>query len=781
MTCAACQSNVQRTLLRLPGVADAAVNLMTGQARVVFDAALTQPDSLLAAVESIGYGAALPDAGRSALEAQAARDDEHVREFLDLRFKAVVTGVLGAVCMLASMPLMADPAGHAAHAGTSDPVMRWTATTLNPWLASVAPWLFAASADVLRGLLLVVTSAVMAWAGRRFYTSGLRALRHRVPDMNSLVAIGTGAAFLYSVVATLWPAALASAGVMPDVYYEAVVIVIAFVLAGRALEARARRQTAASLRQLASLQPEWAIVIEGALERQVPAAAIRSGDIVLIRPGERIPVDGQILEGRSDVDESTISGESMPVAKVTGDRVTGGTVNGAGALRVRATTVGAASTLSQIVRLMRDAQASRAPIQALADRVSAVFVPGVMGIAVLTAAGWWVAGGEGAFVRACTTGVAVLIIACPCAMGLAVPTAVMVATGRGSQLGVLVKGGQALQRAGEVQVVVFDKTGTLTEGRPEVTHVVPLDGPGDGPGDGSAGDELLRVSAAVERMSEHPLARAVTRAASSRGLDVPPASDFINDPGRGVSALVAGRRVSVGTEAWLRPVAVLHADASARAARLAADGVTPVFVAVEDPAVAGGSSLLGLLGMADPLRPSAPAAVRALRDLGIDVVMLSGDRRATAEAIARQAGITRVVADVLPQAKVETIRDLQSGAVVAMVGDGVNDAPALARADVGMAVGSGTDIAIHAADITLLGGDLRAVATAVRLSRAAVRTMRENLFWAFVYNVVGIPIAAGALYPAWDMLLSPMLASAAMAFSSLSVVANSLRLRRFRP
>jgi Cu+-exporting ATPase len=781
MTCAACQANVQRALARQPGVADASVNLMTGQARVTFDAALTQPAALMAAVDAIGYGATLPDTTLSALDAQASRDDEHVREFRDLRLKAIVSGVLGAVCMLASMPLMAGPAGHAVHGTaamtTGDPVMRWAAGSLSPWLATVAPWLYAVPADALRWALMAVTTAVMAWAGRRFYTSGLRALRHGVPDMNSLVAIGTGAAFLYSAVATIRPSALASAGVVPDVYFEAVVVVIAFVLAGRALEARARRQTAESLRRLAGLQPESATLVDGAEERQIAATAVRSGDVVLVRPGARVPVDAQVIDGRSDVDESTISGESMPVAKGPGDRVTGGTVNGAGALRVRATTVGSASTLAQIVRLMRDAQASRAPIQALADRVSAVFVPGVMAIAVVTAVVWWIVGGDDAFVRGCTAAMAVLIIACPCAMGLAVPTAVMVATGRGSQLGVLVKGGQALQRAGEVQVVVFDKTGTLTEGRPEVTQVVCAGGESDG----AAVAELLRTAAAVERVSEHPLARSIVRAAQARGLDVPVASDFRNEPGCGVSALVEGRRVSVGTEAWLRASVATQPAIAEGAARMAGDGATPVFVAVEARDAAGGARLLGAVGLSDPLRPSAPAAIVALRRLGLDVVLLSGDRRAAAEAIARQAGITRVVADVLPQAKVEAIRALQASAVVAMVGDGVNDAPALATADVGMAMGSGTDIAISAADITLLGSDLRAVATAVRLSRAAVRTMRENLFWAFVYNVVGIPVAAGVLYPAWDMLLSPMLASAAMALSSVSVVANSLRLRRVRP
>ncbi len=774
MTCAACQANVQRTLARQPGVTEASVNLMTGQARVFYDPALMQPSGLVAAVEDIGYGAGLPDARASALEAQVALDEAHVREYLDLRRKALVSAGVGAAAMLASMPLMADPAGHAAHLGTADPVMRWTATWLGPPLAAVMPWLYRVPADVLRWALLVSATAVMAWAGGRFYGQGLRALRHAVPDMNSLVALGTGAAWLYSVVATVRPDWLASAGVMPDVYFEAVVVVIAFVLSGRALEARARRQTADALRQLAALQPEMATLVDGGAERRVPAAQVRSGDRVLVRPGERLPVDALVLEGVSDLDESTLSGESLPVRKGPGDAVTGGTVNGAGALVLQATTVGSASTLAQIVRLMRDAQASRAPIQALADRVSAVFVPGVMAVAMLAGAAWWLAGGEGAAVRASTVAVSVLIIACPCAMGLAVPTAVMVATGRGSELGILVKGGQALQRAGEVSLVVFDKTGTLTAGRPEVTCVVSAHG-------GTDEASILAAAAAVERASEHPLGRAIVRAAQTRGLEVPPATAFTNEPGHGVSAQVGGRRVYVGTQAWLDDCVSRHPDIVADAARMAADGVTSVFVAVDE---AGGDGrhartrLLGAVGLSDPIRPSAAAAVDALRQLGIQVAMLSGDRRSTAEAIARQAGITRVVADVRPRDKVDTIKALQEASVVAMVGDGINDAPALSQADVGIAMGSGTDIAISAADMTVLGGDLRAVPAAVRLSRAAVRTMRDNLFWAFAYNVICIPVAAGALYPVWGVLLSPMLASAAMAFSSVSVVANSLRLRR---
>src|SRR4051812_18605675 len=786
MTCAACQANVQRALGRQPGVSNAAVNLMTGQARVIFDPALVSPQQLVSAVEAIGYGADLPTHEASAVAAQSARDEAERREFASLRLRAVASGVIGVVAMALSMPLMVpDPHAHASGAAV-DPMMRWTMERIAPAVQAVAPGLFLIRAQ-LPWVLLGLTLFVMMWAGRRFYVTGFRALWHRGPDMNSLVAVGTGAAFVYSVVATVWPALFTRAGVMPDVYYEAVVIIIALVLAGRTLEARARRQTAAALQGLAQLQPTTATLVDGTGERTVPLEQIRPGDTVLVRPGERVAADGIIVAGTATLDESMLTGESMPVTRETGTAVTGGTLNRAGAIHVRATRVGADSTLAQIVRLMRDAQASRAPIQHLADRVSAIFVPVVMLIATVTVVIWIAVGGDGAIVRALAAGVAVLIIACPCAMGLAVPTAVMVATGRAGTLGVLIKGGEALQRLAEITTVVIDKTGTLTEGRPAVTDVITtpaLQGTADLHTPGAtnsagvpaparpAGDAVLQKAAALERLSEHPLAAAIVRAAREADITVPHVQTVEADPGRGVSGVIDGARVLVGSAAWMERHGVSIDPLRDEADTLAGQGRSIAFVAE-------GETVIGIIGIADPLRAEAAGVVAELRRLGIDVVMLTGDRRATAERIAAAAGIDSVLADILPEGKVMAVTSVQrEGRTVAMVGDGVNDAPALAQADVGIAMGGGTDIALDAADVALMRGGLRPLVSSIRVARAAMKTMRQNLFWAFVYNCVGIPIAAGVLYPAFGILLSPILASAAMALSSVSVVTNSLRLRR---
>ena len=726
MTCAACQANVQRALKRQPGVADASVNLMTGQARVVFDPSLVQPPQLVSAVETIGYGAELPAAETSAVAAQEARDATQAEEFRILVRRAMLAGAA------------------------------WLATIVSMMLlpSSAHGW-----------AQLALTVPVMIGPGRDLYRRGARALWHRAPDMNSLVAVGTGAAFVYSLVATLWPSLFTSGGLEASVYYEAVIIIIGLVLAGRAMEARAKRQTASALRQLVALQPTTARVVDRDGEHDVPIDQVRPGAVLIVRPGERIPVDGDVLEGSTAVDESMLTGESMPVTKKPGDRVIGATINRMGAIRVRATAVGPDSVLSQIVRLMRNAQASRAPIQELADRVSGVFVPTVMALAAATFAIWLVVEDTAPLVRAFSAAVSVLIIACPCAMGLAVPTAVMVATGRGAGLGVLIKGGEALQRAGDVGTLVLDKTGTLTEGRPAVVDLWTAPGV-----DRHA---TLAMVAAVEELSEHPLAEAIVRYAREQGLTVPDATDFNVEPGRGARATVEGRRFVVGNAAWLRENGIEPRSALSVANRFAAEGKTAVFV--------GDREVLAVLAITDPLRPTSRDAVRELRAMGLDVVMLTGDARSTAEAIAAQVGIERVVAEVLPAGKVEEVKRLQGvGRPVAMVGDGINDAPALAQADVGIAVGSGTDIALDAADIALLRADLHGVVSAMRLSRRTMRTMKQNLFWAFVYNVIGIPVAAGALYPFFGLLLTPVVASAAMAFSSVSVVANSLRLRTAR-
>jgi Cu+-exporting ATPase len=773
MTCAACQSRVQRALAKVPGVEQASVNLLAHRASVRFDPARVRAEDLVATIQRTGYEARLDAPIVDLVAEQEARDRADDAEYRDLRRKAIGSGVAGAVAMVASMPLMAPVAGAAGHGhgmqDITDPLMRWVMVTAHPALERVAPWLYAIDRQTLAWTLLFMTAVVMGWAGRHFYVRAWRTGRHGGADMNTLVAVGAGAAFLYSAVATAAPDIFLRRGLMPDVYFEAVILIIALILTGRAFESRAKRRTSGALRALAGLQPRTARVLRDGVEQDVSVEDVLAGDLVRVRPGERLAVDGRVEEGTSSVDESMLTGESLPVYKQTGDLVIGGTVNGTGALAYRATTLGASSVLSQIVRLMRDAQATRAPIQDLADRISAVFVPVVMAIAIATLAGWWLFGGDGAIVRGFAAAVTVLIIACPCAMGLAVPTAVMVATGKGAELGVLIKGGDALQRTGELTTVVFDKTGTITAGRPVVTDTFWIDGE-------DAEDALARLTA-VERASEHPLAAAVVAYAAARGIDgatVGPASHFQAHAGRGAQARVGDRAVLVGSARLLTEAGIASEALQPRADAWAEAGASVMFVAIDGRAI-------GLVGVADPIKPDAATVVARLRGLGVQVVLLSGDTPATARAIGVAAGIDDVVAGVLPEGKVAEIRRRQEGgAVVAMVGDGINDGPALAQADIGIAMGTGTDVAMAASDVTLMRGDLAGVPQVIELSRRTLHTMRQNLFWAFVYNVIGIPIAAGVLYPATGLLLSPIIASAAMALSSVSVVSNSLRLRQAR-
>ena len=727
MTCAACQANVQRALQREAGVAEAAVNLMTAIATVTYDPQQVTPTGLVGAIRAAGYGATLPDTARSAIVEQERRDAETAEEFASFKRKAIATGVIGVV-MMAAMPI----AHHL------------------PWATLVQ---------------LLVTLGVMTTAGRHFYVRAWQGLTHRTADMNTLVALGTGAAFLYSLVATLLPSVFSSRGIPADVYFEAVVLIIAFILTGNAFEARAKRNTAVALRALVQLQPKTARVVRNLMEREVPIDEVVPGDVVAVKPGERIPVDGVVLRGESAVDESMLTGESIPVAKQQGDRVFGGTMNGTGAFRLTATTLGADSALARIVQLMRDAQGSRAPIQQLADRISAIFVPVVVAIAALTFVTWVLVAQEP--VRAMAVAVSVLIIACPCAMGLAVPTAVMVATGRGASLGVLIKGGEALQRAAEVDTVVLDKTGTVTEGRPVVTDLVRVD-------DALTDETMLALVAAVERRSEHPLADAIVREAATRGFTLGEVEGFASLTGRGARGTVEGRTVLVGNAAALAEQGIDAGALIREAHRLADAGRTVLFIAIDGRAV-------GVIAVADPIRPTSREAIAVMRARGLEVVLLTGDEARVGEAVAREAGIARVVAGVLPEGKVAEVQRLQrEGRVVAMVGDGINDAPVLAQADVGMAMGSGADVATDAADVVLMRGDLRAAAQALALAHRTMRTMRQNLFWAFAYNVIGIPVAAGVLYPTFGILLSPVVASAAMAFSSVSVVTNALRLRGAR-
>ncbi|HET7348843.1 MAG TPA: heavy metal translocating P-type ATPase [Acidobacteriaceae bacterium] len=716
MSCAACQTHVERALRSTHGVREANVNLLTNSARVSFDPAVSKPEDLIASVREAGYDAALPvEPGASAPETAA---DER-----PLRIKAFAT-LGGGIAVFALMQ------GHA-------------------WFAPAA----------LNYAMLVITVVGMVWGGGIIYRQAWTAAIHASTNMNTLVALGTGAAFLYSVTATVAPSAFTRFGLKPDVYYDAVLLILGFLLLGRWLDARAKRRTLDALHEFMKLQPSSARVLRDGKEVEVPLAAVIPNDIVILRPGERVPVDGLILSGETSIDESLITGESVPVPRKPGDRVIGGSLNFDGALEYRATSVGADSVLGQMMRLVEEAQSSRAPMQQLADRVSAIFVPVVLGLALATFLIWIFAGGGAG--RAFAVSVAVLVIACPCAMGLAVPAALTVAIGRGAQLGVLFKGGESLERLARIDTLVLDKTGTLTEGKPQVAGIQAL---------AASEDEILALAAALERRSEHPLARAVITAAEQRSLAIPPAEDVRAVPGKGILGTVNGARMAAGNDALLRELGIALPEDSG-----AEPGTTRMYIARDNV-------LLGTLFARDQLRTSAVEAIAGLRRLGVRSAMLTGDTPETAQAIARTAGIDQVWAGLLPEQKLAKIRELQQqGRLVAMAGDGINDAAAISQADAGLAMGTGADLAREAGDAILLHGEPRQILEAVLLARRALRTMRQNLGWAFGYNLLGIPIAAGALYPAFGILLSPAIASAAMALSSVSVLANSLRLRGFQP
>lgn len=764
MTCAACQARVQRTLQRTAGVQDATVNLMTNSASVAFDPATVSAGELVERIRKSGYGAELPSADTGAVAAQEAQDQARVEEYQGLRRGAAWAFAAGVVAMVVSMPLMA---AHQHGAIAIDPFMQWSMRAIDPLVRGMVPWLYAIPASVLSWSLLAVTVAVMVGPGRGFYVRAWQGARHGSADMNTLVALGTGAAFAYSLVATVAPGFFTSRGVAPDVYYEAVIIIIALVLVGHALEARAKRETSSAIARLVELQPPTARVVRDGVEHEVAVASLVAGEEVVVRPGDRIPVDGVVVRGESAVDESMLTGEPVPVVKAAGASVVGGTVNRTGHFVYRATNLGDASVLSRIVGMMREAQGSRAPIQRLADRVSAVFVPAVLGIALVTGIAWYVLSDTAPLVRGLAAAVAVLIIACPCAMGLAVPTAVMVATGRAAQFGALIKGGEALERAARVDTVVFDKTGTLTQGAPTVVALEAA--PGLDP------NEVLQLMASVEQASEHPLAAAVVTEAGARGLALNPVDAFAAVVGDGVRGVVRGREVRIGHAGFLRSAGIDLSVLESTSASWSAQARTVAWVAVD-------GVVAGVVAIADPVKATSAEAVQRLQALGIEVILLTGDVQATADAVAAQVGIARAIAGVRPEGKVAAVEGLQAaGHVVAMVGDGINDAPALARAHIGIALGTGTDIAIEASDIALMRGDPATVAQVLGLARQTMRVTRQNLFWAFVYNVIGIPVAAGALYPAFRLLLSPILASAAMAFSSFSVVSNSLRLRTWSP
>jgi P-type Cu+ transporter len=728
MHCAGCVAKVERALRGLEGVAEANVNLATERATVWVGPGAPGLPAMRQAVEGVGY--TIPT--EIARTAESEKSDRAARAAEDrrLRLKVWVGAVLSVPVLIGSM----------------HEVFPWAPA----WLAN--PW-----------LLWALTTPVQFWVGGQFHAGFIRELRHRSASMDTLVSLGTNAAYFFSVAVTLWPHAFMAAGAMH--YFEASALLMTFLVTGRWLEARARGGTSEAIRRLVALAPRTARVVRAGREDDVAIGEVAVGDLVRVRPGERVAVDGEVVEGTSSVDESMLTGESMPVAKEPGSSVVGGSVNRTGSFTFRATRVGASTVLAQIIRLVEEAQGSKAPIQRLADRVASIFVPIVLVIAALTFLVWLWLGPSPSFVYALTNAVGVLVIACPCAMGLATPTAIMVGTGRGAELGVLVRNAAALELLHKASVMVFDKTGTLTTGRPAVTDVVAAPG--------AAPDEILALAAAAEQGSEHPLGEAIVSHAKSQGLAMPVVSGFGALPGQGVEARAADGVILAGSARLMSARGIDVSALAGKAAEFAAAGKSTVFVAFS-------GRVQGLVAVADTLKPEASRVAAALRALGLELVMLTGDNRITAEAIARQAGVESVLAEVLPDRKAEEIKRLQAnGRVVAMVGDGINDAPALAQASVGIAMGSGTDVAIEAADVTLMRSDLGGVATAVLLSRRTIQIIRENLAWAFGYNLLLVPVAAGVLYPVWGITLSPILAGMAMALSSVSVVLNSLRLRRF--
>jgi len=722
MSCAGCAANVERALKRLEGVREANVNLATAKATALIDPGIVSRADLVRAIRGAGYGVAV-----SAEAAESGAD----KDYRSLRASVIWGAVLALVIFLGSM-------------------RHWF-----PWMPAFLQSFF---------VLWALATPIQFDLGLRFYRGAWSALKHGTANMNTLVAVGTSAAYLFSVAATVLPGFFRGAGVEPHVYFDTSAVIIVLVLFGRMLEAKAKGKTSDAIRRLMGLRPRTAHLIDGEGEREVPLEEVRTADVLIVRPGEKVPVDGVILEGRTSVDESMITGESLPVDKGPGEEVVGATLNKWGSFRFRAVRVGEDTALARIIRMVEEAQGSKAPIQRLADVIAARFVPAVIAIAVLTFLVWALFGPEPRLVFALLNFVAVLIIACPCAMGLATPTAIMVGTGRGAERGILIRSGESLETVQRVDTFVFDKTGTLTNGRPETTDVLPIGGIGR--------EELLSLAASVENGSEHPLGQAVVRRARAEGAAVESVDGFRALEGMGVEGVLRGKRVLVGSLKLAEGEGVDVSPLAQDAARLAGEGKTIALVAVSGrPA--------GLLALADTLKTGAREALDKLRRSGRRVVMLTGDNERTARALAAEAGVDEVLADVLPGDKAEVIRKLQAeGRRVAMVGDGINDAPALAQADVGLALGTGTDVAMASADITLISGDLSTVVSAVELSRRTIRTIRQNLFWAFVYNVIGIPLAAGALYPFFGILLDPMIASAAMALSSVSVVSNSLRLRR---
>ncbi|MBK0020201.1 heavy metal translocating P-type ATPase [Brucella pseudogrignonensis] len=737
MSCASCVSKVEKALNAVPGVTRASVNLATERAHVELAGQVPLGD-LIKAVETAGYEARSLEEARSDAK-QETQSDKRDAEALELKKNVILAAVLTLPVFILEMGSHIVPAVHM--------FVMDTIGMQNSWYFQ-----------------FVLTTLVLFGPGMRFFKKGIPALLRAAPDMNSLVVVGTAAAWGFSVVATFWPDILPAGTV--NVYFEAAAVIVTLILIGRYLEARAKGRTSAAISRLVGLQAKSARVLRNGDAIDVPLEDVRVGDIVQVRPGEKVPVDGEVIEGSSFVDESMITGEPVPVAKEEGAEVVGGTINKTGAFTFRATKVGRDMVISQIVRMVEDAQADKLPIQAKVDKVTGSFVPAVMAAAVLTFIAWLVIGGTAMMGYALVNAIAVVIIACPCAMGLATPTSIMVGAGRAAEFGVLFRRGDALQTLRDASVIAVDKTGTLTQGKPALAHFAVVDG--------TDKDEALALVAAVEARSEHPIADAIVTAAKEKGLKLADVSAFESVPGFGLKASVSGREVAIGADRYMAKLGLDVAVFADDASRLGDEGQTPLYAAID-------GKLAAIITVADPMKETTPAAIAAMHEQGLKVAMITGDNRRTAQAIAKRLGIDEVVAEVLPDGKVEALKRLSAGGKrIAFVGDGINDAPALASADVGIAIGTGTDIAIESADVVLMSGDLRGVVNAIAISKATIRNISENLFWAFAYNVALIPVAAGILYPFTGTLLSPVLAAGAMALSSIFVLSNALRLRSFK-
>lgn len=739
LRCASCVTFIEEALRGTPGVLKATVNPATQTANVHYLPGMATPDSMRQAIESVGYKT------KSQPEASPPEDAERTAreaEYRDLRNRFTVAAVLSALVLALSF-------------------------------GEFIPGLKAIPQAVAWIILFVLTTPVLFWAGSRFFVGAWSAFRHHTADMNTLIAMGTGAAFLYSTVATFLPTLLPAG--LRAVYFDTTAVIVALILLGQLLEARAKGQTNEAIRKLMGLQAKTARVVRHGEEVDIPIEEVLVGDVVIVRPGEKVPVDGVVLEGSSTLDESMLTGESLPVSKGPNDEVIGATLNKTGAFRFRATKVGKDTALSQIIQLVQQAQGTKAPIQRMADVISGYFVPTVILVAIWSFAIWFVFGPAPALTHALVTAVTVLIIACPCALGLATPTSIMVGTGKGAENGILIRSAEALETAHKLNAIVLDKTGTITKGKPELTDVIVNE---QYPKDTSLkmnNEQLLQLAASVESVSEHPLAQAIVDGAKAQKLALESPADFEAIPGYGVTATVDGRQVALGNLKLMRQQNIALNGLEAQVQSLADEGKTPMFVAVDGQAG-------GIVAVADTVKEDSKQAIAQLKTLGLEVVMITGDNRRTAEAIARQVGIERVLAEVLPEDKARNVQMLQNeGKTVAMVGDGINDAPALAQADVGLAIGTGTDVAIEASDITLIKGSLTGVAVAIELSQATMRNIKQNLFGSFIYNTLGVPVAAGVLFPFFGILLSPIIASAAMALSSVTVISNALRLRGFKP